>query len=98
LYRTGDGVRYRVDGNLEFLGRIDQQVKINGYRIETGEIESVLVTHLPWAIVDRIWREESPRALPAAREHLLLVTAPLTGMLASAVKTLVPSRIQASKK
>ncbi|MGC4095735.1 MAG: amino acid adenylation domain-containing protein [Nitrospira sp.] len=46
LYRTGDRARYRADGNVEFLGRIDQQVKLRGYRIELGEIESVL-SHFP---------------------------------------------------
>ncbi|MDG1293374.1 MAG: LLM class flavin-dependent oxidoreductase, partial [Pseudomonadales bacterium] len=44
IYRTGDLASYRVNGDIEFLGRLDHQVKLRGYRIELGEIESLLNT------------------------------------------------------
>lgn len=45
LYKTGDLARYQTDGNIEFIGRVDNQVKVRGCRIELGEIETVISRH-----------------------------------------------------
>src|SRR5262249_45195178 len=60
LYRTGDLARYLPDGAIEYLGRLDHQIKLRGFRIETGEIEEVLKWHpsVQQAVV--IAREDQP--------------------------------------
>ncbi|MEH1125248.1 amino acid adenylation domain-containing protein [Micromonospora sp. CPCC 206061] len=70
MYRTGDLVRRRPDGNIDFLGRTDDQIKIRGYRVELGEIESVLGAH-----------EQVAQAAVAVRDDRLIgyvVPAPLS--------------------
>jgi non-ribosomal peptide synthetase component F len=63
LYRTGDMVRRRRDGTLEFAGRIDHQVKLRGFRVELGEIETALSQHpsiaRPWSSSAKIDQEIS---------------------------------------
>ncbi|MEU6868978.1 non-ribosomal peptide synthetase, partial [Streptomyces sp. NPDC046876] len=59
VYRTGDLVRWLPSGNLEFLGRIDTQVKMRGIRIELGEIETRLVAHQDVASATAVLREAS---------------------------------------
>jgi amino acid adenylation domain-containing protein len=87
LYRTGDRVRLLPDGSLEYLGRLDHQLKVHGYRIEPGEVEAVLGTYPAVREAQVVAREDTPGekrlvaylttdragtlSLPALRSYLL---------------------------
>jgi len=60
LYGTGDRVRWRADGSLEFLGRLDHQVKVRGYRLELGEVETVVGRHPGVTETAVVVREDLP--------------------------------------
>src|SRR6185503_6489471 len=60
LYQTGDRARYQRNGNIELLGRLDQQVKIRGQRVETAEVEETLGEFANFRDVVVIAREDSP--------------------------------------
>ncbi|WP_139238430.1 non-ribosomal peptide synthetase, partial [Streptomyces aidingensis] len=90
LYRTGDRGRWSVDGRVEFLGRMDHMVKIRGYRVELGEVESVLHDHpgLREAVV--VFRQD-PRSGPELVAHLVPgPQAPATGELRTWLGTRLP--------
>src|SRR5690606_14002553 len=79
MYRTGDLVRYRPDGNIEYAGRIDQQLKIRGFRVELGEIESHL--HAQADVQDAVVLAQ---AGAGGRQQLVAYVVPLEGDLVEA--------------
>src|SRR4030095_5957619 len=60
LYRTGDLVKYSAEGRLHYLSRTDNQIKIRGFRVELGEIESILAQHPVVREAVAVVREDTP--------------------------------------
>jgi amino acid adenylation domain-containing protein len=71
LYRTGDRARWRTDGALELVGRLDRQVKIRGQRVELGEIEAVLLEHAAVATAAVVHRNDRLVAYVVARKSVV---------------------------
>ncbi|EZP65948.1 non-ribosomal peptide synthetase [Pseudomonas sp. RIT357] len=91
LYRTGDLVRYLPDGNLEFLGRNDFQVKLRGVRLELGEIESCLLAHPALREVAVLIRDERLLAYFTVRGPAPSLEDLRTHVLAQLPEYMVPS-------
>jgi amino acid adenylation domain-containing protein len=81
LYRTGDRVRWRPDGMLEFLGRLDDQLKVRGHRIEPAEVESALRSHPAISAVAVTARDDALVAYVAGRAEPAQVRAHAADLL-----------------
>jgi len=81
LYRTGDRVRWRPDGMLEFLGRLDDQLKVRGHRIEPAEVESALRSHPAISAVAVTAREDALVAYVVGRAEPAQARAHAAGLL-----------------
>ncbi|MBD0337000.1 MAG: amino acid adenylation domain-containing protein, partial [Cyanobacteria bacterium Co-bin13] len=98
LYKTGDRALYRPDGNLEFLGRTDHQIKIRGFRVEPGEIETALTQHPTVQTAVVVVRELGGGDRSAAPDRQLVAyvvpsvgAAPVERDLRSHLKTKLPA-------
>ncbi|CAL9339254.1 D-alanine--D-alanyl carrier protein ligase [Streptomyces sp. enrichment culture] len=99
LYRTGDLGRWTADGTIEFLGRVDRQVKIRGHRIELGEVEAVLARHeaVSRCVVSSL---RAPDGRPRLVAHLTLGgtgAEPTAGELADALRERLPDYMVPSR-
>ena len=97
LYRTGDLVRYRPDGRIEYIGRIDTQVKLRGYRIELSEVEGPLLAHPAIREAAVVLREDAPGesqlvAYVVLRDGAVLTASELRAVMRAALPAwMVPS-------
>lgn len=90
LYQTGDVGRYLPDGNVEYLGRVDNQVKLRGFRVELGEIEAHLSRHPAVQAAVVLAREDTPGNKRLAAYIVPAGAAPLPGQLRQYLTELLP--------